>query len=243
MSGTAFAKTPTPSNPESVADNVAGMGAFLIDPAGAARRVFHKWFWVGPWILMAIVAFAGSYFTLPLVQHVLDVAPTPPGTDPAAAQKGAEMGMKIGTIAMYAAPVTTLLLFCIQAAILFGMTTVLSVKATFVQMLNLVAGCSIIQVLATVAGVLILRTKNDISTMAELRPALGLDIFMPEGANKFLLALLGYFSIFEIWWLIMITLVLSAAFRLPKTKALLLVSPIFVISLIFRLAGAAFART
>ncbi len=241
MSGTAIAGNP--SDHDSLADNLTGIMAFLIDPGSAARRIFHQRFWIAPWILMTIVAFASSYFTLPVVQHVLDIAPVPPGTDPAAAQKGAEMGMKIGHIAMYAAPVTTLLLFCIQAAILYGMTAVLSIRATFVNMLNLVAGCSIIQVLAAMAAVVIIRMKTDISTMAELRPALGLDIFMPEGTNKFLVAFLGYFSVFEIWWLVMMILVLSSAFRISKGKALLVVSPIVLISLIFRLTGTAFART
>ncbi|MBV9225226.1 MAG: hypothetical protein JOY85_14425, partial [Acidobacteriaceae bacterium] len=38
-----------PANrPESLADDIAGMGSFFIDPAGAARRIFHKWFWLGP---------------------------------------------------------------------------------------------------------------------------------------------------------------------------------------------------
>ena len=210
--------------PESDSDNITGMGAFLIDPAGAARRIFHRWFWVGPWILMAVVAFVSSYLTLPIVQHVMEVAPTPPGADPAAMQKGAEMGMKLGNIGMYAAPVTTLLLFSIQAVILLGMTSVLSMNAKFRQLLNLVAGCSIIQVLATVAAVVILRTK-EIGSMAELRPALGLDIFMPEGSNRFLVAILGYFSIFEIWWIVMMVLVLSAAFRITKGRALMVMSP------------------
>ena len=227
---------------ESTADNIAGIGAFLIDPGGAARRIFHKWFCVGPWILMAAVAFAGSYFTLPIVQHVLEVAPTPPGADPAAMQKGAEMGMRLGRIGMYAAPVTTFVLFSIQAGILFGMTSVLSIDAKFRQLLNLVAGCSIIQVLATVATVVILRTK-DIATMAELRPALGVDIFMPESSNKFLVATLGYFSIFEIWWIVMMILVLSTAFRIPKGRAFVVVLPLLLISLVFRLTGAAFARS
>ena len=33
---------------ETFGDDLAGMGSFYIDPQSAARRVFHKWFWIGP---------------------------------------------------------------------------------------------------------------------------------------------------------------------------------------------------
>ena len=78
--------------------------------------------------------------------------------------------------------------------------------------------------------------------MAELRPALGLDIFLPEGTNKFLAAFLGFFSVFEIWWIVMLILILSTAFRVSKGKAVALVLPLVVLSLLFRLGSAAFSQ-
>jgi len=80
----------------------------------------------------------------------------------------------------------------------------------------LVAGCGLIQALAAIAALIVLKGKGEVSTREELRPALGLDIFLPEGTNKFLSAFLGYFSVFEIWWIVMMVLIFAAAFRVSN---------------------------
>jgi hypothetical protein len=78
--------------------------------------------------------------------------------------------------------------------------------------------------------------------MAELRPALGLDIFLPEGTNKYATAFLGYFSIFEIWWIVMVVLVFSTSFRVSKGKAFAAVLPLVMVSILLRIGAAALQR-
>jgi hypothetical protein len=107
---------------------------------------------------------------------------------------------------------------------------------------NLVAGCSLIQMLAAIASLVVLKAKGEASTMAELNPPLGLDIFLPEGTNKYLMGVLGFFSIFEIWWAVMMVLTLSVAFRISKGKAFAIILPLLLLGLVFRLAGAMFQR-
>src|SRR6185437_585355 len=228
--------------PESFAADLTGMGNFFIDPAGAAPRVFSKWFWIGPIVLFSIVSIASSYMMMPIVRHVLEIAPIPPNVSPEQYQKQMEIGLKFQSIAVYLAPIWLAILFAIQAAVLLGMSSDMSVQAKFRSLFNLVAGCSLIQMLAAIAGVVILKVKGDVSTMAELKPALGLDIFLPEGANKFLAAFLGYFSVFEIWWIVMVILIFSAAFRVPKGKAFAIVLPLILLSLVLKMGIAAFQR-
>ena len=238
--------TMTPDLPansgESFASDLAGMGNFLIDPTGAAKRVHSRWFWIAPLILFSIVSIVASYMMLPMTRHVMEVAPLPQGTSPEQYQKGMEMGLTIQRIIMYFAPVVAAIIFAIQASVLLGMSTVMGVGAKFRELFNLIAGCSLIQMLAALAGVVILKAKGEISTMAELRPALGLDIFLPEGTNKFLVAVLGYFSVFEIWWIVMIVLIYSVAFRVTKGKAFAVVAPLILLSIVLRVAGAVFSR-
>jgi hypothetical protein len=133
-------------------------------------------------------------------------------------------------------------IFAVQTLVLFGTSAVMSVAAKFRELFNLVAGCSLIQVLAAIAGVVVLKSKGEVSTLAELRPALGLDIFLPAGSNRFLAAVLGYFSVFEIWWIVMMVLIYSTAFKVTRGKALAAVIPLVLLSIILRLAGAAFQR-
>ncbi|HEY7303070.1 MAG TPA: hypothetical protein VH601_03065 [Bryobacteraceae bacterium] len=228
--------------PESFGADLAGMGNFFIDPAGAAPHVFSRWFWIGPLVVFSIVSIIAGYLMTPIMRHVAEVAPIPPNVRPEQYQKTMEMMLEFQGILIYLAPLIAAILFAIQAAILLGTSVVMGIPAKFRSLFNLVAGCSLIQLLASVAGLIIVKAKSDVSTFAELRPALGLDIFLPEGSNKLLTGLLGYFSVFEIWWIVMIVLIFSLAFKVSRGKAFSAVLPLILLNLILRVAGAAFSR-
>jgi hypothetical protein len=228
---------------ETLVFDLAGMPSFLIDPQAAAKRVFTKWFWVGPLILFSLVSFIASYLMMPMIQHVLEVSPIPANTSPEQYQKGIDMGMKIQHITMYLAPLTVAALYAIQTLIVFAMCSILAVNAKFRSLFNLIAGCSLIQLLAAIASLVILKAKGEVSTMAELRPALGLDIFLPEGTSKYAAAFLGYFSVFELWWIVMMVLILSSAFRVSKGKAFAILLPLILLSIAFRVGSAAMQRS
>jgi hypothetical protein len=230
------------AQPETFVDDLAGMGSFFIDPQGAARRVFHKWFWVGPLVLFSIVTVIANYVMMPMVQHVLEVSPIPAGASPEQYQRGMDMAMTIQRVSMYFSPVIVALILALQALVVFAACSVLTIDVKFRWVFNLVAGCSLIQMLASVASLAILKGKGEISTMAELRPALGLDIFLPEGTNKYATAFLGYFSIFEIWWIVMMVLVFSAAFRVSKGKAFAAILPLLIVSILLRIGAAVFQK-
>lgn len=232
-----------PADPgENVRSDLAGMGSFFMDPRGAARRVHTKWFWVAPLIIFSVVSVLASYVIMPMTRHVMEIAPLPPGVSPEQYQRSMEVGLTIQRFTMYFAPVMAALLFAIQTGILWVMSSALDTGAKFRQLFNLITGCSLIQVLAALAAVIILKAKGEVSTVAELRPALGIDIFLGESTNKFLVAVLGYFSVFEIWWIVMLVLIYSAAFRVSKTKAGLVVTPLIVLSILLRVAGAVFSH-
>jgi hypothetical protein len=224
------------------ASDLAGIPSFLIDAGGAAPYVHHKWFWVGPLIVFSIVSIIGGILMMPIVAHVLEVAPMPDGVTPEQYQKGIAISTVIQKVALFCAPLTVALVFAIQAGLLLASSSVLAVQAKFRELFNLVAGCGIIQAIAALAGVLILKLKGDIATRAELRPAMGIDIFLPEGTNRFLAGFLGYFSVFELWWIVMMVLVFAAAFRVSKGKAFAVIAPLIALNIIWRVAAAAFQR-
>jgi hypothetical protein len=228
---------------ESVGDNLAGIFSFYIDPEGAARRVHTKWFWIWPVILISIAGVVIGSMIIPIVQHVMEIAPLPPGATPEQFQKGVSVSLTIQRILFtYLGPVLAVVVLSIQAGLLAAAGSVMGVKATFRSLFNLVAGCALISMLEQIAVIVILKGKGDISTVAELRPPLGLDIFLSESTNKFLLAFLGYFSIFQIWWIVMLALVFAAAFRVPKGKAFAVVAPLVILGLGWRVAVAALQK-
>jgi hypothetical protein len=170
------------------------------------------------------------------------VSPIPAGASPEQYQRGMDMAMTIQRVSMYFSPLIVALILALQALVVFAACSVLTIDVKFRWVFNLVAGCSLIQMLASVASLAILKGKGEISTMAELRPALGLDIFLPEGTNKYATAFLGYFSIFEIWWIVMMVLVFSAAFRVSKGKAFAAILPLLIVSILLRIGAAVFQK-
>ncbi len=224
---------------ESIGDDLAGMGSFYIDPSGAARRVHHKWFWVGPLILVSIASLIAGLIRLPIIEHAMESMQMPGNASP---EQLATI-MKWQRLLVWFAPVGAALVYAFDALILFATGSALGVNAKFRPYFNLVAGLSLISLLALIASTIVLKTKQEITTMAELQPALGLDIFMPEGSNKYLTAFLGYFSVFEIWWAVMAVLIVSHAFRVSKGKAFSVVAPLILLGIVFRVAVAGLQRT
>jgi hypothetical protein len=215
---------------------------FFYDPAEAAQYVRGKWFWVGPLVVFSAVSIVVGLLMTPIIQHVLEVAPVPDGVPPERYQRGIAIGMTIQRVAVFLAPLIAAVIFSIQAAILLGGSAICSVRAKFRELFNLAAGCGLIQALTLIATIIVLKAKGEIASRAELRPAFGLDIFLPEGTNRFLTAFLGYFSVFEIWWIVMLWLTFAAAFRVSKSKALAAILPLILLNLAWRLGAAAFQR-
>ena len=223
----------------SLATDVAGLPSFLIDPEAAARRVRSKWFWIVPSVLSLIIGVLVFEHNVPYMLHAASVSPLPDGVTSEQFMKGVGIQAKFGPFFL---PLI-LVFYAFDAGILLAMSVFMGVTAKFGQLFNLVAGCGIIQSLALIASAAILHLKGEVSSMAELRPAMGLDIFMPEGTNKYLVAFGSMFSLFQIWWVVMMVLIFAVAFRVSKGKAVVAVLPIWLLGLGFTLLGALFTPT
>jgi Yip1-like protein len=218
--------------------DLAGIPSFLIDPESAARRVYSKYFWIAPVLLAMIIGVAVLIHNAPYIIHAAAVSPVPDGMTSEQFNKMAETQAKLGP---YFVPLV-LLFYAIGAGLLLAMSAVLGVGAKFGQLFNLIAGCGLIQSLGTVAAAAVLHFKGEVSSMAELQPAMGLDIFLPEGTNKYLVAAGSAFSIFQIWWVVMMVLIFAAAFKVTKGKAFAAVFPLWLLGFCLALVGAAFRK-
>jgi hypothetical protein len=107
----------------------------------------------------------------------------------------------------------------------------MQIKAKFLWLFNLVMGCGLITILQQVATYLVLRGKGEVESTAELTPPLGLDIFMSESTNKFLLAFVSFFTPFTIWYAVMMTLIIAVAFKVTKGKAFAAITPLLLLLL------------
>jgi Yip1 domain len=237
-----FAPDLPAGEPETFGNDLAGIPNFYIDPVGAGRRLHTKWFWVGPLVVISIAGIIIAAFMMPIVQHVMEIAPIPEGQTAEQHQKGMEIGLTFVKVFSFLSPVIAAAMLALEAAILLAASSVMGVKASFRALFNLVSGCAMILLLESIATLVILKAKGDISTMAELKPPLGLDIFLAEGTNKFVLAFLGFFSVFEIWWAVMMALILASAFRVSKGKAFAVVAPLVLLGLLWHVGAAVFQK-
>jgi hypothetical protein len=212
----------------------------FIDPAETVRRTEGRpqaWLpaiLVGG-LLMAFTQVMMAPFTIEAMRN-----DPPPGIDPA---KVGEVVQYIETTTRFTAflsPVMLALMVGLGAALIAGTCMVVSVNFRFGDIFNLVSYVSLINVLASVAHLLVLRGKGEVNSMKELLPSFGLEMFLPEGTNKLLYAVVGYFSVFNIWHIVMLTLGLAALLRVSKGKAFALGSPSWIAGLLFALVAGLF---
>jgi hypothetical protein len=92
--------------------------------------------------------------------------------------------------------------------------------------------------LQTVAAYIVLRAKGDeITSTEQLTPPFGLDIFLQD-IHGALFALLNFFSIFEVWYLVVLTFALAHLAKTTKGKAFFAITPAWLLTLVFRVVQA-----
>jgi len=143
-------------------------------------------------------------------------------------------------VAIFLSPAIMVIFWAIMALIVWATCSVINIQARFAELFNLMAGLSLITVLQAVVQTVILHAKGEPSGMADLQPAIGLDIFAPQGTNHILVALLGFVSVFQIWMIVMAVLIIAAAYRVTKGKAFIAIVPLFALALLLKLVGAFF---
>jgi hypothetical protein len=221
--------------------DLAGTFNFLVDPTGAAKCLRRKWFWVAAILIVSAITIAITVYNMPLAQQAMANQPPPPNVSPEQFQKNMQIGMLFQKIFVYLAPVVIAVFDALAALILLATCAVIDVKARFLELFNFAAGLSLFDALKAIASTVIIHAKGEPSSMADLQPPLGFDIFMPSGANKVLVAFLGYFNVFEVWEIVMAVLIMAAAYRISKTKASVAIAPLFMLGMLAKLVGAFFS--
>ena len=144
-------------------------------------------------------------------------------------------------IGVFATPISTGLMVALWAGLLAGACAVLDINASFHSLFTLVAHCSLINAVQAVANYAVLHLKRDeIQSIQQLIPHFGLDLLLGDGANKQLAALLGYFSIFQIWYLVILALGLAFLAGVPKGKAFTAITPVWLLGLLMRIGTSFF---
>lgn len=221
-----------------VSSGLAGMLNVFVDPAATAKRVPAKLSWLWPLITICIIYAVFGSLMLPYTMQLADVA-----IRDRAAQQGLRaeqlervqnMAHTFSQLSVGITPATAILVLLVLAWMVSVMGSITGAKAKFRDVFSLMAACSLIPALQYIAMYIVIRAKGDeIHSVEQLAPPFGIDIFLQDLHGP-LLAVANFFSIFEIWYLVVLGIGLAVLARSSKGKAFAAITPAWILPLLFR---------
>jgi hypothetical protein len=224
----------------SIGDGIVGMLNVFVDPKATARRVPAPLSWLWPVIVLCVAYIIVGVLTAPYAISIADAQIAQRGLPPDQVERARTITHVIAQVTPIATPVFVLLFLALFAWLTIVVGSMGGLKAKFRDVFSLMAACGLITVLQSVATVIVLRAKGDeITSQEQLTPPFGLDIFL-QNIHGTLLALVNFFSIFEIWYLIVLTIGLAALAKTTKGKAFFAITLTWVVPLFLRIVQAMF---
>ncbi|MGA2215615.1 MAG: YIP1 family protein [Bryobacteraceae bacterium] len=237
-------KLGVPEQKLSVVDGFLGMLNAFVDPAGAAKRVPAPLFWLWPVIILTIIYLVFGYLMLPYTLAVVDLRisqqMSTQNVPVEQAERARSITHTVTQISFVATPVIVIGLLTLFAWLVGAMASMAGLRAKFRDIFSLMAACALIPALQYIATYIVIRVKGDeITSQEQLTPPFGLDIFLQD-MHGALLGMVNFFSIFEIWYLIVLTFGLAYLGKSTKGKAFFAITPAWVLPLVLRMVTAMF---
>jgi hypothetical protein len=227
-----------------VGDGFIGMLNAFVDPKALAKRIPAPLSWLWPLITLTIIYVVTGYLMLPYIMSLIDVRISQQisqqNTPVAQAERARTVAHAIYQFYPLAIPVIVILFILFFAWLVGAMASMAGLRTKFRDIFSLMAACSLIPSLQTVATYIVLHAKGDeITSQDQLTPPFGLDIFLQD-IHGALLGFVNFFSIFQIWYLIMLTLGLAYLGKSTKGKAFFAITPAWLIPLVIKVVQGMF---
>ena len=201
----------------------------LLEPTAVFERVREKPKFLAPFLVVCVLQIVIGAINLPFTQAAKHaMAASRP-----AAPAGAPDPAKFAAIGLIFVPVGLVIAYVISAGLLWILTSVISGEAKFLSLLSVTTYASITGVLLAAAGVVVLRLRgiDNVTSMADLQPALGLDLLVPE-AGKFLTAVLKSINPFTIWGLVLTAIGVTVTHKTGKGTGYTIATVSFLIGVL-----------
>jgi len=218
-----------------VGDGLVGMLNVFVDPKATARRVPAPLSWLWPLITLFVVSMVFGYLMMPYITQAFDVRLRQANVAPEQFERVQTIYHVVAQLIPVIGPVTVLIGLLLLAW-LVGLTgSMVGMRVKFRDLFALIAACWLVQVLQTIAIYIVLRTKGDeITSQDQLTPPFGLDIAL-QNVHGALGAVLNFFSIFEIWFLVVLTIGLAYLAKTTKGKAFFAITVAWLVPLLVRI--------
>jgi len=233
---------PSPPAAPGLGSRVLGMFNVFVDPDATARLIPYGWSWIPPLALSSIVIAFTSWLNIPIALEVMQRNP-PANMSTEQVARALPMISLTQKIAAAASPLIMTAILAIFAALLSAASVVLNIRSRYRDNFSLLAHAGLIGVLQQLAGFLVIRLKaGEIQSIQELRPSFGFDLLLAEGSNRLLQGVLSYFSIFTVWYIVMLALTFANLTGISKGKAFVATAPVWILSMALAVAGMFFSR-
>jgi len=233
-------ETTSTAESTSVGSGFLGMFNAFVDPGGLAKAARSKMFWLWPLILVSIVTIVVLYLMSPYSLQVAEARMAQQNIPAERMDQARHMAELITKVIPIVAPIGFVVVLVILSALVNLASSMVGLRTKFRDVFSLMAACSLITCLQTIASLVVLRVKGDeITSQEQMTPPFGLDIFIP--AHGALLATLNFFSIFQIWYLVILGLALAYMSGASKGKAFAAITPAWLIPLILKIIGSFFS--
>jgi hypothetical protein len=221
-----------------VGDGFIGMLNVFVDPKTTAKDVPAPLSWLWPLITLTIIYIVTGYLMLPYIMNLIDVRInqqiSQQNTPVEQAERARTVAHAIYQFYPLAIPVIVVVFILFFGWLVSAMASMAGLRTKFRDVFSLMAACSLIPALQSIATYIVLRAKGDeITSQDQLTPPFGLDIFL-QNIHGGLLGLVNFFSIFQIWYLVVLTLALAYLGKSSKGKAFFAITPAWLLPLVIR---------
>jgi hypothetical protein len=214
----------------------------FVDPGETVRRIEgNKTAWLLPVLIGGVLMGVYQWNIAHYMFEAMRMDP-PQGLDAAKLEqmKGTmEMTSRFTAIV---APVMWALMALVTSALVFAGCAITSTNVRFPGVFGLVAHTNLIKGVQLIAHYFVLKSKGEVNGMQDLIPSFGLEMLLPEGTNKLLIGFVSFFSVFQVWHMLILAIGFAALAKCGKGKAFLITAPDWVIGLVFAVIGALFRK-
>jgi hypothetical protein len=225
-----------------VADGLIGTVNVFVDPGSTAKRIPNRYSWIWPVAFLIIGHGVFAYLMKPYVFEMMETALAQRNLPADSIERARSLMHTTTEITTPLTPVIIVGLIALYAVLIKVIYSAMGKKTRFRDLFALTAACSLIGLLQYIATYIVIRAKGDpIETPEQLAPPFGFDMLFP-GVHGTKFVLLNFFSIFEIWFIVVLVLGLAALTRSSKIQAFLASTPAWLLPLAFRVLGSLFQR-
>ncbi len=227
-----------------IGDGIIGMLNVFVDPKTTAKDVPAPLSWLWPLITLTIIYIVTGYLMLPYIMNLIDVRInqqiSQQNTPLEQAERARTVAHAIYQFYPLAIPAIVIVFILFFAWLISAMASMAGMRTKFRDIFSLMAACSLIPALQSIATYIVLHAKGDeITSQDQLTPPFGLDIFL-QNIHGALLGLVNFFSIFQIWYLIVLTLALAYLGKSSKGKAFFAITPAWLLPLVIKVVQGMF---